>query len=282
MTSRALCARAAAALLASMALTVAVGASASADSPGGWVAYGSAGIVDSLTGGEGIASQADGSLIYRGLGSIPLTQRVEGWNHVGDPDVARGDVFDAYQGGDDATSKMFAVTTPDGRLHEYTHPLDPGEMLNNSFATVSPDAQWMVSGEWGDENRLQVFPAPLLNPSTPPTGGTLPQAGQISLDRTVSDIQGCDFASDTRLVCATDDAAKDVVQVDLPHALDGTPVTGQVTTLFQVPQDSVCTGTFETEGIDYDPSARLLRVEIVSPGVCEVATTVYSYRPTTG
>lgn len=282
MTSRALCARATAALIASVALTLAAGTTARADSPGGWVPSGSPSTVNSLTGGEGIASQADGSLLYRGLGSIPVTQRIEGWNHVGDPDIARGYVFDAYQGGDDATSKMFAVTTPDGQLYEYTHPLDPGEMLNNSFAAVSPDAQWLVSGEWGDENRLQVFPAPLLNPSTPPTGGTLAQAGQISLDRTVSDIQGCDFVSDTRLVCSTDDAAKDVVQVDLPHALDGTPVTGQVTMLFQLPQSSVCSGTFEAEGIDYDPAARVLRVEIVSPGVCEVATTVYSYQPTTG
>jgi hypothetical protein len=281
MTITAMRARVAIALTASAVLTLAMSTSASADSPGGWVADGYT-TVNSLTGGEGIASQADGSLIYRGLGSIPLTQRTEGWNHVGDPDVARGYTFDAYQGGDDATSKMYSVTTPDGQLYEYTHPLDQGEELNNSFDAVSPDAQWMVSGEWGDMNRLQVFPAPLLNSSTPATGGTLAQAGQITLDHTVSDIQGCDFVSDTRLVCASDDAAKDVIQVDLPHALDGTPVTGQVSTLFQLPQDSVCSGTFEAEGIDYDPSARVLRVEIVSPGVCEVATTVYQYTPTTG
>ena len=281
MTTRATRARAAATLFAATVLTVAGSTSASADSPGGWVASGYT-TVNSLTGGEGVASQADGSLIYRGLGSIPLTQRIEGWNHVGDPDISQGYVFDAYQGGDGATSKMFSVTTPGGDLYEYTHPLDSGEMLNNSFATVSPDSQWLVSGEWGAENRLQVFPAPLLNPSTPATGGTLPQAGQITLDQTVDDIQGCDFVSGTRLVCSTDDASKDVVQVDLPHELDGTPVTGQVTTLFQLPQDSICSGTFEAEGIDYDPNARMLRVEIVSPSVCEVATTVYDYQPTTG
>ncbi|MGX1478813.1 UNVERIFIED_CONTAM: hypothetical protein RKD50_007621 [Streptomyces canus] len=38
----------------------------------------------------GLASRADGSLWYRGLASIPLDLRVEGWNHVGDPDIARG------------------------------------------------------------------------------------------------------------------------------------------------------------------------------------------------
>lgn len=273
--------RAAALLLATAAVTAAGAATAQADSPGGWVKSGST-TVNSLTGGEGVATRADGSLLTRGLGSIPLRLRFAGWNHVGDPDIAGGYVFDAYQGGDSATSKMFEVTTPSGSHYDYTHPLDAGELLNNSFATVSPDAQWLVAGEWGAVDRLQVFPAPLTNPGTPAAGGALAQAGRITLDRGVQDIQGCDFVSATRLVCASDDAAKDVLQVDLPHPLDGTPVTGQVSTLFQVPRTGICSGTYETEGIDYDPGARTLRVEIVSPGVCEVATTVYSYRPTAG
>ncbi|MEC3998248.1 hypothetical protein VSR01_34075 [Actinacidiphila sp. DG2A-62] len=273
--------RAATALIAATALAAVGASTAHADSPGGWRATGST-TVNSLTGGEGIASRADGSLLTRGLGSIPLGLRIAGWNHVGDPDIVNGYVYDAYQGGDSATSKMFEVTTPSGQTYDYTHPLDAGELLNNSFAAVSPDAQWLVEGEWGTVGRLQVFPAPLTNASTPATGGTLPQAGQITLDRQVTDVQGCDFVSATRLVCASDDAAKDVIQVDLPHALDGTAVTGQVSTLFQVPQSSICSGSFETEGVDYDVNASTLRVEIVSPGVCEVATTVYSYRPTTG
>jgi len=268
-------------LLAAAAVTAAGPGSARADSPGGWQKSGSS-LVNSLTGGEGLATRADGSLLTRGLGSIPLGLRIKGWNHIGDPDIAGGYTFDAYQGGDGATAKMFEVTTPSGQAYDYTHPLDAGEALNNSFAAVSPDAQWLVAGEWGTMNRLQVFPAPLTNPATPAGGGTLAQAGQISLDQPVQDVQGCDFVSATRLVCASDDAAKDVLQVDLPHALDGTPVTGHVSTLFQLPQDSICSGTFETEGIDYDPAARVLRVEIVSPSVCAVTTTVYSYRPTTG
>lgn len=281
MSATALGRRTAVLLLAAAAATVAGPGSARADSPGGWQGTGSS-TVNSLTGGEGIATRADGSLLTRGLGSIRLGLRIAGWNHVGDPDITNGYTFDAYQGGDGATSKMFEVTTPDGKAYDYTHPLDAGEALNNSFATVSPDAQWMVAGEWGTMNRLQVFPAPLTNAATPRTGGTLAQAGQISLDQPVQDVQGCDFVSATRLVCASDDAAKDVLQVDLPHALDGTPITGHVSTLFQVPRNSICSGTFEAEGIDYDPAAEVLRVEIVSPGVCEVVTTVYSYRPTTG
>ncbi|WP_406349104.1 hypothetical protein OHA44_35270 [Streptomyces sp. NBC_00144] len=270
--------RVAAVLTGAIALSVAFLPSATAASPSGWTESGTS-YTGSLTGGEGVASRADGSLLFRGLASVPLDLRAKGWNHVGDPDIADGDVFDAYQGGDDATSKMYAVTTPDGKRYEYVHRLDPGEKLNNSFTAVSPDSQWMVSGEWGDQDRLQVFPAPLLNPATPPTGGALPQAGQISLDRAVSDIQGCDFVSDTRLVCVSDDEAKDLLQVDLPHALDGSAVTGRVTTLLQLPRRSICSGTFESEGVDYDPKTSTLRAEVVQPGACMVSTTVYSYSP---
>ncbi|QEU90357.1 hypothetical protein [Streptomyces kanamyceticus] len=271
-----------------LALTTASAASAAPRSPGGWQESGTS-YVNSLTGSQGLASKADGSLLYRGLGSIPLDLRIKGWGHIGDPDIARGHTFDAYQGGDDAKSKMYAVTTPGGQRYLYEHPLDPGEKLNNSFAAVSPDAQWLVSGEWGDQNRLQVFPAPLLNSSTPPTGGTLAQAGQISLDKPVRDIQGCDFASDTRLVCASNDASKElfpedrpVLQVDLERPLDGKPVTGRVSSLFASPQRSICSGSFETEGVDYDSERRTLRVEVVPPSVCLVTTAVYAYKPTTG
>ncbi|GCB44310.1 hypothetical protein SNL152K_1599 [Streptomyces sp. NL15-2K] len=252
-----------------------------------WAQTGTA-YTDTLGGGQGLAGRADGSLLYRGLASIPLDLRIKGWNHIGDPDIARGHVFDAYQGADTATSKMFAVTTPAGKRYEYVHPLNPGEKLNNSFATVSPDARWLVSGEWGEQHRLQVFPAPLLNPSTPSTGGDLKDAGQITLDKPVRDIQGCDFVTDTRLVCASNDATgtlfpeiRPLLQVDLPHKLDGQPVTGKVKSLFALPQRSVCTGTFETEGVDYDVTSGTLRAQMIPPGVCAVATAVYSYRQVT-
>ncbi|MFI7319699.1 hypothetical protein [Streptomyces venezuelae] len=282
--------KASTALFGAVALAVMTGGGASAApaAPGGWQESGTS-RVNSLTGSQGLASRADGSLLYRGLGSIPLDLRMKGWGHIGDPDIAKGHTFDAYQGGDDAQSKMFAVTAPDGKRHLYEHKLDAGEKLNNSFAAVSPDNQWLVSGEWGDQNRLQVFPAPLLNPSAPPAGGALPQAGQITLDKPVRDIQGCDFVSDTRLVCASNDASKQlwpedrpVLQVDLERPLDGKPVTGRVVSLFAVPQRSICSGSFETEGVDYDPARRILRVEVVPPAPCLVTTTVYAYKPTTG
>ncbi|MEU1116618.1 MULTISPECIES: hypothetical protein [unclassified Streptomyces] len=278
------------ALFGAVTLAVMTGGAASAApaAPGGWQESGTS-YVNSLTGSQGLASRADGSLLYRGLGSIPLDLRIKGWGHIGDPDVADGHTFDAYQGGDNARSKLYAVTTPAGKRYLYEHELDPGEKLNNSFAAVSPDHQWLVSGEWGDQNRLQVFPAPLLNSSTPPTGGALPQAGQISLDKPVRDIQGCDFATDTRLLCASNDASKElfpedrpVLQVDLERPLDGKPVTGHVSSLFAAPQRSICSGSFETEGIDYDPARRSLRVQVVPPAPCLVTTAVHAYRPTTG
>ncbi len=268
------------------ALTLGVGTAFAAGDPH-WVETGTA-YTDTLGGGQGLATRADGSLLYRGLADIPLDLRVKGWNHVGDPDIARGYTFDAYQGADTATSKMFAVTTPAGKRYAYVHQLDPGEKVNNSFATVSPDGQWLVSGEWGDQNRLQVFPAPLLNPSTPRTGGALKEAWQITLDKPVRDIQGCDFVTDTRLVCASNDATgtlfpqiRPLLQVDLPHPLDGLPITGTVKSLFALEQRSVCTGTFEAEGVDYDAATGTLRTEVVPPGVCAVATTVYAYRQVT-
>ncbi|MEU1023442.1 hypothetical protein ABZ366_15415 [Streptomyces sp. NPDC005904] len=271
-----------------LAVTTGGAASAASASPGGWQASGTS-YVNSLTGGQGLASRADGTLLYRGLGSVPLDLRVKGWGHIGDPDIAEGHTFDAYQGGDGATSKMFAVTTPGGKRHVYEHRLDAGEKLNNSFAAVSPDSRWLVSGEWGDQSRLQVFPAPLLNPATPPTGGALSQAGQITLDKPVRDIQGCDFVAARRLVCASDDASKElfpeerpVLQVELDRALDGQPVTGRVSVLFASPRRSVCSGSFETEGVDYDAARRTLRVQVVPPAPCLVTTAVYAYKPTTG
>ena len=246
--------------------------------------------VDTLGSGQGLASRADGTLLYRGLTSIPLDLRIAGWGHIGDPDIGYGYVFDAYQGSDTATSKMFAVTTPAGQRYEYVHALNSGEKLNNSFAAVPPDGQWLVSGEWGDQGRLQVFPAPLLNASTPATGGALAEAGQITLDRTVRDIQGCDFVTATRLICASDDdsgtlfpESRPLLQVDLERAVDGQPVTGHVTSLFALPQRSGCTGTaYEAEGVDYDVNSGTLRAEVIPPGICALATTVYSYQQVTG
>lgn len=252
----------------------------------GWTRTGSY-LENSLTAGQGVATvNPPGGPpyeLYRGDASVPASLYAQGWTHIGDPDSASGYIFDAYQG--PATSKMFRVTTPSGAAYSYVHTLVPGELYNNSFAAISPDTQWMVAGEWGTMSHLQVYPAPLLNRQTSPTGGTLNLAGYIQLDHQVSNVQGCDFVTSTELVCASDDSsgtlfanAKPLLQVTLSGPLDGQDVTGHVTDLGSIPQSSICSGTFEAEGLDYDPGTGILRVEVVQPGACVVATTVYEYK----
>jgi hypothetical protein len=181
---------------------------------------------------------------------------------------------------------MFRVTTPSGATYEYTHTLVSGEEYNNSFDAVSPDTQWMIAGEWDTMTHFQVYPTPILNAATSATGGTLNLSGYIQLDHAVADIQSCDFVTATKLICASDDNSgalfadqKPLLEVDLAHAPTGGDVAGHVIDLGPIPQaNSICSGGFEAEGVDYDQSTGVLRVEIIQPGICEVATTVYEYK----
>jgi hypothetical protein len=230
---------------------------------------------------------ADGStsLLYRGDYSIPDRVKNQGWVHIGDPDSSQGYVFDAYQGDTGATTKMYEVTTPAGDQFDYVHQLEAGEMFNNSYVAVSPDGQWMVSGEWDVMTRLLIFPTPVLNPATPPTGGALPLSGTIALDHPVRNVQGATFVSATRLLCSTNDEGTDLwptprqlLEVNLVAPLVGAATSAQVTSLGELPTESICPGTFEVEGIDYDATAGDLRVDIVPPAPCSVLTTIYRFR----
>jgi len=242
----------------------------------------------SLDASEGVATVVPpggaGYLVYRGIGSVPANLAAEGWGHIGDPDSADGYIIDAYQGPGSGHSKMFLVTTPSGTTLQYVHTLVPGEEYNNSFDTIAPGTQWMVSGEWDTMSHLQIYPTPSLNHRTPAAGGQLPLAGYIQLDHKVSYIQGCDFTSGTTLLCASDDDSrtlfsnqKPLLEVVLPHALNGTTVTGHVIDLGSIPQESACSGTFEAEGVDYAVASGTFRVEIIQPGSCILHTTVYEY-----
>lgn len=244
-----------------------------------------------LSAGEGVATvTAPGgstSVIYRGVASIPVADAAAGWTHIGDPDSHAGYVFDDFQSGNSSpTSKMFRVITPSGSAYEYTHTLVSGEEYNNSFDAISPDGQWMAAGEWDTMTHIQVYPTPVLNPQTSATGGSLALSGYIQLDHSVTDVQGCDFVTATKLICASDDGsgasyatAKPLLEVDLAHPLGGGDVAGHVVDLGPIPQaNSICSGSFEAEGVDYDPASGILRVEIIQPSICEVATTVYEYK----
>lgn len=258
----------------------------------GWAAVGSYN-ENTLFAGEGVATVSErrqGTYeLYRGISSVPSNLAAQGWTHIGDPDSLRGYIFDAYQGSSSASSKMFLVTTPSGDSFEYVHTLMPGELYNNSFATISPSAQWMVAGEWGTMSHLQIYPTPLLNHQTAPDGGPLQLAGYIGLDHEVNDIQGCDFVTPVRLICASDDDSrilfpneKPLLEIDLPSSLHGVSVPGRVVDLGSIPQESSCSGIFEAEGVDFDVSTGILRVEVIQPGGCILTTTIYEYKPTSG
>ncbi|MGC0335805.1 hypothetical protein [Streptomyces sp. SLBN-8D4] len=242
---------------------------------------------DPLTESQGLTSvevPAGAANRYTGIGTIPIGVSTRGWNHVGDPDATYdGHYIEPYQA-DSGTAKMYRVQAPNGTWSEYVHTLSPGEALNNSWVAVSPDGQWMLSGEWGTMNRFLVFPTPGVNASTSPSAN-LPQAATVTLDHAVRDVQGCDFLSATQLLCSSDDPAgtlfgytKPLLQIDLTAAPTGSAnVTGHVTALRQLPLRSGCSGTFEAEGIDYDRRTGTLRVIVVSPGFC-VLTDSKTYR----
>ncbi|MFI6559369.1 hypothetical protein [Streptomyces sp. NPDC050534] len=242
---------------------------------------------DPLTESQGLASvevPAGSPNHYTGIGTIPVSVSSRGWNHVGDPDASYdGHIVEPYQA-DSGNAKMYRVQAPDGTWSEYVHTLGAGEALNNSWAAISPDGQWMLSGEYGTMSRFLVFPTPGVNPATSPSAN-LPQVSTVNLDHAVRDVQGCDFSGPTTLLCSSDDPdgslfgmTKPLLQVDLSGAPNGTSdVSGHVTALRQLPLRSSCSGTFEAEGIDYDRRSGTLRVIVVSPGFC-VLTDSKTYR----
>ncbi|WTO38900.1 hypothetical protein OG399_33020 [Streptomyces achromogenes] len=272
------------------AAVVSLAAPAPASAAGTWTETGSD-RADPLTESQGLTSvevPANSPNRYTGVGTIPLGLAGRGWNHVGDPDASYdGFYIEPYQR-DSGNSKMFRVQAPGGAWSEYVHTLGPGEALNNSWAAVSPDGRWMLSGEWGTMTRLLVFPTPGVNPATSPSAD-LPLVATVRLDHAVRDVQGCDFTGPTTLMCSSDDPegslfglTKPLLQVDLSAPPDGTAdVTGHVTAVRQLPLRSSCQGSFEAEGIDYDRHGGVLRVIVVSPGFC-VLTDSKTYKFTRG
>jgi hypothetical protein len=289
---------AAAAVVGSAALAGVAQADAAASNGGvdlsGWKLTGQTS-VSSSTGNQGMATvdpwHAPSYVLYRGSGSIPASVAAEGWTHIGDPDSRFGYIFDAYQwgGSTPATGKMFRVTTPTGATYEYVHTLASGEEYNNSYAAVSPDGQWLVSGEWDTMTRLLVFATPMLNPAAPKTGGDLPLAATIQLDHPIADVQGCTFLDSRKLLCASDDSdtilwpvPKQLLEIDLPTAVGGTTVTAHVKLLGELPLQSTCAATadnpFEVEGDDYDRKTGDLRVAVIPPSPCgDADTTIYTF-----
>ncbi|MER7837641.1 hypothetical protein ABTY98_17460 [Streptomyces sp. NPDC096040] len=245
---------------------------------------------DPLTESQGLTSvevPANSANRYTGVGTIPLSVSSRGWNHVGDPDESYdGYYVEPYQA-DSGTAKMYRVQAPGGTWSEYVHTLASGEALNNSWDAISPDGQYMLSGEYGTMTRFLVFPTPGVNKSTSPSAN-LPLASVVNLDHAVRDVQGCDFSGATTLLCSSDDPdgslfgyTKPLLQIDLSAQPGSADVTGHVTALRQLPLRSSCSGTFEAEGIDYDRRTGTLRVIVMSPGFC-ILTDSKTYKFTRG
>jgi hypothetical protein len=227
-------------------------------------------------------------IVFRGSLSIARRLRLQGWIHIGDPGSWHGYLFDAYQGTPSMDAKLFEVTLPSGVVRDFKHTLLPSERYNNSFIAIAPAGQWMVSGEWGVMTRLLIFPTPTINPAAASTSGNLALAATIALNHPVRDIQGCTFLTATQLLCSSDDpdtdlwsTARQLLQITLRRPLNGHDIRGKVVSLGELPHPGDCHGHPEVEGIDYDTTTRLLRVEVRPPGRCGLATTVYDYRKVT-
>ncbi|RFU40150.1 hypothetical protein DZF91_18615 [Actinomadura logoneensis] len=250
-------------------------------------------LVSSVFQNQGLATvrALGGSHLWYTGNVVAPDAQLKGWNHVGDPDFSHGYVVEPYQSGAaNPTSKMFRVydAAHGFRSSDFVHRLVPGEAMNNSFAAVSPDGRWLVSGEWETQRRLLITPMPRVNRAAADPARDLPLTGRVVLDRAVRDVQGCDFTTATRLLCSSDDAegivdgvVRPLLQIDLAHAPDGRDVAGRVTALGPLPTESACKPDaqhrFETEGIDYDAATGVLRVEVVQPGLCIPLTTVWEF-----
>lgn len=229
-----------------------------------------------------VTNEAGGSsrLLFRGDNSVAPDLRTKGWAHIGDPDSWGGAIFDAYQRpGASATSKLFRVTTADNKVLDFEHALvttPVRELPNNSFAAISPDGKWLVSGEWFDMDHLLVFPAPAMNPAASQPGQDLKLESIIKLTRPVRNIQGATFVDDTTILCSSDDnnpaglprlwgeAVRPLLQVKLAAPLPDTSGQATVECLGTIPSPVPGVGGEpEVEGIDFDRQTGDLRIVVV-------------------
>ncbi|MCW2526975.1 MAG: hypothetical protein JWM76_1835 [Pseudonocardiales bacterium] len=229
-----------------------------------------------------VSSAVGRKVVTRGDGDIAPSLRQSGWTHVGDPDAYDAYIIDAYQGRNvSPAAKLFVITTPAGRQVQFVHLLGPGELFNNSFAAVSPDGHWLVSGEWGVVLRLLVFAMPMLSSAI--KSANLPLHSTIVLSHPMRNVQGCAFSTETTLICSTNDPAHDlyplsrqIISLTLDRALDGRSIVGKPDVLGSVSGTGSCPGDAETEGIDVGGGR--LRLAVVQPRSCRAMTRLFTYR----
>lgn len=227
-----------------------------------------------------VTDNGDSDVVVRGAASIPDRISDAGWVHIGAPGSYDGALVDAYHGAPSARAIMFAVTSSDGQVTTYRHRLSPRETYHNSFAAISPNGHWLVSGGWGVETQLQVFADPVVTPSA---HRNLPLAKVIQLGHLVRDVQGCTFAQAAVLYCSTNDPRTDlfpvsrqILRVALDEPLDTSSrlVRAHVDVVGSVPQDPQCFVPGETEGLSMRNG--VLRLAVVPE--CADDSQVYTFR----
>ena len=198
------------------------------------------------------------------IGSLPADVLLTWKNsHTGDPDADGGRVVVPWEnkqlGPSDPPTKSFGVY--DARSLELQgwakHILGPGETNDNPWVAITPDGKWMVTGRYTPLAQLEVYPVP-----TAPYAD-LPLVATIPLDTPPSAVQGCDFASDRQLVCASNDegTGKQVftLALDAPLGSAGTgATTARISYEGAAPQaypllgsgSTSCADVGEVEGID--------------------------------
>lgn len=222
----------------------------------------------------------DRDVVVRGAADVTDPMSDSGWIHIGAPGSYDGSLVNAFQGHRSARSIMFSVTSPTGVVRTFRHRLGPGETYHNSFAAISPDGRWLVSGGWGVETGLRVLPDP-AGPTT--HNADLPLSQVIRFDRKVRDIQGCAFASSRVLYCSTNDPSTDLfpvprqvlrVTLDRPLGAGDRVVRARVALVGEVPQEPGCLLPGETEGLSVHGST--LRLAVVP--ACLDRSEVYVFR----
>jgi len=204
-----------------------------------------------------------------------------GFDHLGDPD-ARG--TRVYGGIEDNSNPVhpyhrgFVVydaetLSMEGWSNDPGSPDDRGDG-DAPWVAVSPDGNWVVTGEYRPMRNVIVFRADTLVAEH-----TVQEEARIPLDSPFNDVQGCDFDGPRVLVCSSNDGdtGRLLYALILSGPLQGETVpqiTAHVESLFPIPiPPPQCDNAPEVEGLDVD--GETLRVLVI--GSCRVDSHLYRF-----
>ena len=205
-----------------------------------------------------------------------------GFDHLGDPDANGTLIYGALEDNSDPVVNPYHrgfVLFDAETLSIAGWANDPGRPDNPAdedcpWAAVSPDGQWVVTGQWDPMQTVIVYRAEKLM-----SGHTVRPEAEIPMDMPFSDVQGCDFDGPRVLVCASDDAdaGRLLYAIILSGPLEGDAVprlTAHVEAIFPAPVPEMqCTQPQEVEGVDVDGDT--LRVLVI--GSCQIDEHLYRY-----